>query len=140
MVCIYCRSKTEVTNSRLQKKTNAIWRRRRCTVCQAIFTSTEHIAYESSLAIGYGTSHIAPFQRDILFLSIYDACRHRKHATSDAAALTETVIGKLLQLGTKDGVVPRNVLVSTAEETLKRFDTAASVHYLAYHPLQTTNS
>ena len=134
MVCIYCGNKAEVTNSRLQRKSNAVWRRRRCTVCHAVFTSTERIAYESSLAVGYGTSHITPFARDLLFLSIYDACKHRKTGVADASAITETVLGKLLQLNTQDGVIPRDALVTIVSETLKRFDTAASVHYLAYHP------
>ena len=135
MVCIYCGNKTEVTNSRLQRKANTVWRRRRCLVCHAIFTSTERVSYDSSFAIEYGTSHITPFERDVLYLSIYDACKHRKTGAADASALTETVLGKLLHLSAKDGVIPRNALVSVVSETLQHFDMAASVHYLAYHPL-----
>lgn len=134
MVCIYCGNKTEVTNSRLQRKTNTVWRRRRCTVCHAVFTSSEHIDYNRSIAIKYDTSHITPFDRDLLFLNIYDACKHRKTGVADASALTETILGKLLKLDANDGVIPRDTLVSIVSETLNRFDKAASVHYLAYHP------
>ncbi len=135
MVCIYCGGKTAVTNSRLQTKANSVWRRRRCYACKAVFTTEEHASYESSFAMQYNASHIVPFERDMLFLSIYEACRHRKNAVSDAASLTTTVLSKLQMIATSNGAIQRNDIVRVTSETLKLFDNASAVHYLAYHPL-----
>lgn len=135
MVCVYCGKATQVVNSRLQKKGNSIWRRRRCRTCGAIFTSQERAAYNQSLAIQKDVSHIIPFERDFLFLSIYDACRHRAQSAADAAALTETVITTLLRSYAEQGLIRRDDVVLTASTVLKRFDTVACVQYLALHPL-----
>jgi transcriptional regulator NrdR family protein len=135
MVCIYCEGKTHVTNSRLQKRTNQVWRRRQCNSCQAIFSSLERIVYEGGLMVQNSTSHITPLQRDKLFLDIYDACRHRPNAISDATALTDTVLSKLLALRASQGLIQRDILVKITDSALKQFDRSAHVHYLAFHSL-----
>ena len=134
MVCIYCGEETRVVNSRLQKRINCVWRRRRCSSCDAVFTSIESNAYESSLMVKHGTSHIVPFERDLLFVSVYDACRHRAHAISDASAITSTILGKLQQNKETQGIIERDYLISVTSSILRRFDTAAYVYYQAYHP------
>ena len=134
MVCIYCGNKTTVANSRLQKRRNSVWRRRQCSHCGAVFTSIEQTSYDQSFGFKYTTSHIIPFQRDVLFLSLYEACRHRADPVSDAAALTDTVIRKLSPSFVTEGVVERAVLRNIAAETLLNFDVAAATHYQAYHP------
>lgn len=136
MVCLYCSNKTQVTNSRLQKRSNEVWRRRQCAACGAIFSSLERAVYDSIFAVQVDASRIIPFSRDTLFLSIYDACRHRPEAISDAAALTDTVLGKLVAMtrGTA-GALMRETITTITADTLQRFDSAAHVHYRAYHPL-----
>lgn len=135
MVCIYCGSKTETINSRLQKRRNSVWRRRRCQTCGAVFTSIEQVAYDLSLAFEDNQSHITIFQRDALYLSLYEACRHRPHAIADASDLTDTVIGKLLNGYVSNGIVKRADVLDVASKTLGSFDSAAQVHYAAYHRL-----
>lgn len=135
MVCIYCGSKTETTNSRLQKRRNSVWRRHRCQVCGAVFTSIEQVAYDLSLAFEDRKSHITAFQREALFLSLYEACRHRPQAITEASDLTDTVVRKLLNGYAYDGVVKRTDLLAVTSETLGAFDSAAQVHYTAYHHL-----
>ncbi len=136
MVCIYCGKNTHVTNSRLQKQTNKVWRRRQCLSCQAIFSTLEQNVYENTLAVQDRKSHIMPFQRDKLFLSIYDACKHRPTALIDASALTETVISNLLKNQQPNhGLVQKVTIAENVINTLKHFDNAAYVHYSAYHSL-----
>lgn len=135
MVCIYCGNKTETINSRLQKRRNSVWRRRRCQTCGAVFTSIEQAAYDVSLAFEDRASHITPFQREALFLSLYEACRHRPQALAEAADLTDTVIRKLLNTYVHNGTVRRADLLAVASETLGAFDNAAQIHYTAYHRL-----
>ncbi len=136
MVCVYCGNKTIVTNSRLQKQLNKVWRRRECPSCHAVFSTLEHVIYENVLALQKGTSHIIPFQREKLFLSIYNSCRHRPNAISDAVALTDTVMGKVVdRQQNHTGLLLRDKLVKTTSETLKQFDNVAYTYYLAYHSL-----
>jgi transcriptional regulator NrdR family protein len=135
MVCIYCRGDTQVTNSRLQKKANSVWRRRRCLKCGAMFSSVEQSRYEQSFMVAQDQSHLVAFERDRLFLDMYEACRHRKTALRDAAALTDTILGKLLAEYTSTGTIERRDIVAVANGVLQHFDAAAHVHYGAFHPL-----
>jgi transcriptional repressor NrdR len=133
MVCIYCSGALEVTNSRAQARQNQVWRRRHCKQCGAVFTTNEAVDYAKSLAVQGRDGSLSPFKRDKLLLSIFKSCQHRKSALEDAAALTDTVLARTLQenrtgrLGSMD--IAQAVLAS-----LRRFDTAAAVHYEAYHP------
>src|SRR5437868_1260590 len=125
MVCIYCGSPTQVTNSRLQRRANHIWRRRKCLACGAIFTSEEHAALQSSLMVAKANAKLAPFSRDILFTSVHDSCRHRPAHVDDAGALTKTIITELMKKQ-DGGIVARDDIVRTAHEILGRFDQAAA--------------
>ena len=131
MVCVHCRSDTQVINSRLQKKANQVWRRRKCTTCGAIFSSREVAQYELIWLVRSRES-LQPFNRDKLLVSIYTSCQHRPSALSDARALTETVMSKLLFTAT-DGVIEAPAIAQTIQVALNRFDKAASVHFHAFH-------
>lgn len=136
MVCIYCRATTRVTNSRPQIRSNAIWRRRQCQKCQAIFTTQERPDLSASLAFFQPKTGLVPFSRQTLFLSLYNSLRHRQNAQEDAESLTDTIVGALLRTNSQ-AAVERDQLVSLAQQTLQRFDTAAAVSYNAFHPLPT---
>ncbi|HSX53199.1 MAG TPA: hypothetical protein VLF90_02415 [Patescibacteria group bacterium] len=123
-----------MANSRHQKKSNQVWRRRHCVSCQGTFTTIEQADLPLSLLYKKDLSHVEPFSRDKLFLSLYNSLKHRQTALSDASSLTATVIGKLL-LTVKAASVDRSTIIQTATETLKHFDKAASVTYSAYHSL-----
>ena len=131
MVCIYCGGKTQVTNSRLQKRANHIWRRRKCTACASVITTSEVPELAASIMVQNKTG-LEPFSRDKFFLSIHESCKHRKTALSDAQALTETVISQVLP-NLADGIVPAEILRRTASQVLGNFDRAAQTHYSAFH-------
>lgn len=138
MVCIYCAKRTEVTNSRLQRVHNAVWRRRRCLACKAIFTTHERIDLSAAFMVSsISAGPPVPFSRDKLFLSIVRACGHRDDQVQDAGALTETVI-----VGTaataNESLVQREALAKKIYEVLLNFDDAAATHYRAYHPIVTS--
>ena len=134
MVCIYCGSRTEVINSRLQKRPNQVWRRRKCLNCGAVISTQEMVLYENSLAVHGVNGKPQPFLRDKLFLSLYESCRHRPTSLTDAVALTATVIGQL-RSHVRTGSVEYADIIRVALETLQNFDKAAAVHYKAYHPV-----
>jgi transcriptional repressor NrdR len=131
MVCVHCRSDTQVINSRLQKKANQVWRRRKCGTCGAIFSSREVAQYELVWLVRSNKA-LQPFNRDKLLLSIYASCQHRPSALADASALTETVMNKLL-FTAANGILEAPAIVQIIQVALNRFDKAASVHYQAFH-------
>ena len=132
MVCIYCGAATRVTNSRHRKQTAQVWRRRICVSCGAVFTSTEAVDYPKSLALEMPDKSLRPFTQEKLFLSIHKSCEHRKLAVDDAAALTDTVIAKIVRTGTQS-VIPAQQLAKLVHETLTNFDSASAVQFAAYH-------
>jgi len=78
---------------------------------------------------------LVPFNRDQLFVSIFESCKHRPTALQDAASLTATVISKLASSNAAEpGVITRDQLVQSVHQLLKRFDPAAATYYASYHP------
>ena len=133
MVCIYCKAKTEITNTRHLARNNTTWRRRHCLKCGALITTTEAADYGRSWVVSdEHSSRLSPFSRDKLFLSVYDSLKHRKTAVSDAGALTSTIISTLAKT-CPDGQIAKQRLTATVIDCLKRFDKTSSVHYQAYY-------
>ena len=132
MVCIYCSSETQVINSRLQKRNNSVWRRRKCISCDAVYSTTETADYEKTWVVQYRGGSLAPFVRDKLFISIYKSCQHRPSALEDAVGLTSTVIAALRK-NIQDGGLDASQVAKAAHEVLGRFDQPAAISYQAYH-------
>lgn len=133
MVCIYCNGPTQVTNSRLQRRANQVWRRRACASCNNTFTTHEKADLETSLVIQYSAKDIRPFLRETLFVSVYESCKHRKQPIQDTIGLTQTIIDHV-RADIVRGTVTRDVVTQRALEALQRFDTTAAALYAAYHP------
>jgi transcriptional regulator NrdR family protein len=84
--------------------------------------------------VARGQNQLLPFDRDSLFTSVHDSCRHRPASVGDASALTQTIIAELL--GKQEGgIITRNAITQTVYEVLQRFDAAAATVYAAYHPV-----
>jgi transcriptional repressor NrdR len=132
MVCTYCSSETQVTNSRLQKRSNSVWRRRKCIACGAIFSTSEHVDYEKTWVVQYPDRPLSPFLRDKLFTSIYKSVQHRPSSLNDAIGLTSTVISAV-HIDVKDGSLPSQDLAKATLKVLHRFDKPASISYQAFH-------
>lgn len=132
MVCIQCQQKTQVINSRPQRRTNQQWRRRQCSNCNSIFSTTESADYSAVWSIKRASRPLMQFNRDKLLLSVYDSLKHRPKSLEDAAGLTNTVISKLSALATNGILTPKQI-AQTVQVALNRFDKAASVHYQANH-------
>jgi len=133
MVCVYCNGKTKVTNSRPQKRLGQTWRRHVCSLCGAIFTTVEAPDLSGSLRFVARDGTLLPFERDVLFVSITQALGHRTDAVAAAGALTATITARLLKTA-QSSRIARIELISMVETTLKHFDKASAVQYLAYHP------
>jgi transcriptional repressor NrdR len=134
MVCPYCGSETRVTNSRLQKRSNHVWRRRQCEACKAVFTTHEAIDLTQALLVdSRGTT--GPFLPDLLFTDVLLALQDRKDVYVASREITNTVVQKLLKHPDNPLFLPKTISHSTAE-VLKRFDKRAYLRYSAEHPSQ----
>jgi transcriptional regulator NrdR family protein len=143
MLCTYCGSKTRVSNSRLQKRTNSIWRRRLCLRCNRIFTTNEQVDFEKSWVVQYTSSEAQkkgrpaksqPFLRDKLLISIHNSLGHRGLAAlPDSLAITQTVTGRLGKMISPEGCLPASAIVKTTYSVLRNFDKVGATVYRAYH-------
>jgi len=132
MVCLYCGNETSVKNSRLQKRANAVWRRRECTECHATVTTLEKIDLATAVLVRTNTL-TEPFSRDRLLVSIYESCKHRKDALGSSIALTDTIISNIYPY-IRHAEVQKDVIINESLKVLRAFDPAAGVYYAAYHP------
>jgi transcriptional repressor NrdR len=133
MVCVHCGSETRVSNSRLQKRSNQVWRRRQCLSCQAVFTSLEGADYSSVWRVQGKAGALEPFSRDRLFMSLYRACEHRKTVLADAGGLADTITSKLAGRSNNSHITAKTI-AQTAMVALNRFDKTAGAVYQAFHP------
>ncbi len=134
MVCIYCGNKTKTNNSRSSKKTPSTWRRRECLSCKAIFSTRETPDFEASLRYRNSISRLEPFYKEKLLMSLNASLSHRSDCLPLSVAACGTIVGKLLSLS-RNGVVDRPTVISTAVTVLERLDRSSSVHYRAHHPI-----
>ncbi|HEY2004164.1 MAG TPA: ATP cone domain-containing protein [Candidatus Saccharimonadia bacterium] len=128
MKCPFCRQDTtEVFNSRSTRFGTQIWRRRRCQSCHESFTTYE--APDLGFLKVIKNGHKQRYSRAKLYSGINGAFLSIPHQETTVDAVTDTVEAKLLdiqkrELSTKE--IARIVL-----STLKHFNTAAFVRYLA---------
>jgi transcriptional repressor NrdR len=132
MVCIYCSGSTQVTNSRPQKRTQGVWRRRQCNQCGATYTTLELPDLAASLRVeDQSTKKLVPFSRPRLFASIYECLKHVAEPAQTADELTNTVIQALLN--TKSAVLNPIIISQNTQVILSRFNKLAGDQYAAYH-------
>lgn len=130
MVCIYCGSKTRVTNSR--SKSLHVWRRRECFNCLSIFTTRERPDLDLSFrVIKAKEGALQPFYRMKLFLSIYKSLSHKNTAITEAEDIMETVISHLTSIS-KRGLVKEELIAKQTLLTLEKFDKPAATYYKAH--------
>lgn len=132
MVCVYCGSETRVANSRLQRRSNQVWRRRQCKACKAVFTTIEAIDLPATLIVDSG-GRSEPFLPDKLYTEVLLALQDRKDAYVAAREVTNTVIKELLKLPDKPLFQPEQIS-RVAASVLKRLDRRAYLRFAAEHP------
>jgi len=132
MVCIYCGGGTGVINSRPQKRSNQIWRRRKCRQCRAIVTSIEAIDYATALTVA-SEGAAGPFIEDKLYSDLLSAFKHRKDRYLAAREAASTVTKELLKLPSKPLFTTKEIS-RCAGAVLSRLDKRAYLRFAAEHP------
>ncbi len=132
MVCIYCGSKTKVTNSRPQSRLSQTWRRRECTRCHAVFTTEEQVVYNNALRVKKRSQLTERFNNEKIYLSLLKASDHLPNAPILATNLTETVISKLLKQKPMSPIILTERISDISKSVLKAYDAAALVKYMSF--------
>ena len=130
MVCPYCKKDSSVVNSRHQKRSNSVWRRRKCTGCGAIWTSLERPDYATVWRVSKAKG-LFVFRPETLLISLYMALKHRKTPDIDAQYVSNTVIDKLQKSG--QAQLPAALIAKTTYDILRRYDKTAAAVYKATH-------
>lgn len=86
----------------------------------------------TAIRVKHGSS-LEPFIRDMLLISVYEACKHRPKALEDAIGLTQTISSDIMKQISPEGVIERSRVAELAYAVLERFDPVAATVYMAYH-------
>lgn len=128
MVCPRCQGKTQIYNSRSNKRTLQTWRRHRCQSCGFVFSTREIIEADQALQIVQGETRES-FSRARLLLSLAQACSHRSDDAEAAFYLANVVETKLFSLSAQ-GIISKQQIITTTLTALKNYDTKAYLKYL----------
>lgn len=130
MKCPYCRADTtDVFNTRPTRFATQIWRRRRCLECRESFTTYEAVDL-GFLKVTKKNGRRQRYSRAKLFSGIYGSFLSIPSKETTVDAVTDTVEAKILD--TKAREISSADIAQIVLTTLKHFNTAAFVRYLAY--------
>jgi transcriptional repressor NrdR len=130
MKCPFCRQPTtEVYNSRTTRSGGQIWRRRRCQSCHESFTTYEAADLGFLKVVKKGNKK-QRYSRAKLYSGIYGAFLSIPAKETTVDAVTDTIEAKILD--TKKAELSSAEIAKIVLTTLKHFNTAAFVRYLAY--------
>lgn len=130
MVCYYCKKNTVIINSRHKVKQNNTWRRRKCLNCQSIMTTSEDYDLSSLIMVQNSSNTLKPFNRDMLFLSIYNCFGHIKQPLAISKSLTDTVLSRVI-LEQSSPKITTKLISSITYTVLSRYDRLAANQYIA---------
>lgn len=134
MFCIKCHSpNTKVTNSRPHKKRASIWRRRSCSSCGAIFTTSETVATEGLLRVCDSQTASTAFSIGRLMMSIAPLLTQRSSAADDAYWLSMTAYEQALS--SVDAEISPQALAQIVFRVIERYDSTAALKYALDHRL-----
>lgn len=138
MFCINCfYPSTGVGNSRPHKKQPHVWRRRSCSQCGTVFTTTERPTLAHTQKINLSSGETVPFNLGKLIISLSRAFQHNPQdaelATLELAQTIET------SLTTEVRMITPEDIEAVAHQVLKRYDELAAMQYAAQHQLITVS-
>ena len=107
------------------------WRRHTCKRCYAVFTTRETVDMAQSYRVEQPDGSLDVFSRDWLFLSVYEALRHKDDALAHSTIVTETIMASLQKRNRL--LITREELISNVSTVIKRFDRTGYVRYVSMH-------
>lgn len=133
MFCINCfYPKTNVVNSRPNKKQPRIWRRRSCPSCGTVFTTTERPSLAHNQPVVHDNQQ-TPFNLGKLIVSLSRAFPHDPSQID--IALTDLAETIEIHLATEAEIITPEEIAAIAHQVLRRYDELAAIQYAAQHQL-----
>jgi transcriptional repressor NrdR len=134
MKCIFCRSNTNVNNSR-EKKGILTWRRRECSACGKIFTTKESPLADNLFVIKR-TGKRQRFMYEKLLISLFSVLTTRKNSDNGDDAklskkITENITENILKYSRNRSVLSSDIIIM-AYSHLKRTSPALAEQYIYY--------
>jgi len=131
MKCPYCRHETtSVINTRGTTHDTQIWRRRRCTHCQAIFTTYERPDL-GHIKVRKKSGQKERYSRAKLFAGIYNSHLSSPDKETAVDQLTSRIESLILDLQKKE--IDSKELASLVLHELARSSPVAFARFLAYN-------
>lgn len=140
MICIYClNKKTSTPNSRPHKTSSKVWRRRRCTACQKVFTTYERPSLED-VHIVDAHARRTSFSRGKLTVSIYRSLASHLGAEAGTMSyeLAHTIEQQLILRYDITEAITATAVADMTYHTLKNFDEISALQYGASHGIVTS--
>lgn len=137
MKCIFCNSKnTSVKNSRSVKNEFYVWRRRYCSVCNKMFTTTES-GWINNLFIIKKNKTRQRFMYEKLFVSIFSALHTKHHSDHGNNAklgkqITERIVENIFKSSPKNNSITSSDLTLRVYKELKKHGPLFADHYKFY--------
>ena len=134
MICVNCfNSDTKVVNSRPHKKTSSVWRRRKCTKCNTLFSTYEEVSLDTVKVLDHSDNTSKAFSLSRLTVSIARCFTHDQLTGNQSALdLARTVEQQLIRDVKQPSV---DDILAITHQTLRRFDEIAALHYATLHGL-----
>lgn len=135
MHCPHCNNKdTSVSNTRLTKLGNSVWRRRACEKCKKLFSTYEKVSLDH-LTLKKRNGKKVRYMRDKLFASIYDALSGGKYVDrGDAAMLAKETVDAIEAhiIRAQSKCVTTHDLIDLVTDILERTDLGACYRYASF--------
>ncbi len=129
MVCPFCdQTRTSVVNSRHTRRSNQVWRRRRCASCGRTFTTRE-APQLSFLRVNKREGQKEEYSRSKLLVSLLRSSDHIDEADV-AFALADTIEVRLLRsIDAETDEIDSKFISETVLDVLKKYDLKAFIKY-----------
>lgn len=128
MICIECKNKTKVTNSRKNSDGTRVWRRHKCQSCSAIFTTQETVD-PISINVLKRNGTVERFSQAKLFLSLHKALEGHI-TTEDIDQITSNLKAQLVMAKKP---IATTYISTKAAGVISGIEKGAAVRYSSYH-------
>lgn len=137
MKCIVChQGNLEITNSRKHPSELRVWRRRKCSQCETLFTTKELPDYDRAFYIARGKrkKDKFPFEKTMLLAQLFAAGGHLKNQ-QDLLWLAETIAAQAFtEAAKRDFLLTGKEYQHIIANCLEAYDTLLAANFAARNP------
>jgi transcriptional regulator NrdR family protein len=130
MLCIFCKNKTRIYNSRPTHQKTQTWRRHICTMCKNTFTTKERVDLNGILKVQNGST-INPYSHDRLLVSIAVSSNQIALPAIMVSELADSVEARLCQIIANNiNIITKDSIAETTIEVLTAYNKNLAIQYV----------